>query len=73
MLVSAAALSVEFDVEAIYKQTAGAAAAVQNLLCPAPSALRFCTFILIDEAILVINGSYYTRLDRTFSFYRGPV
>ena len=32
MLVSAAALSVEFDVEAIYKQSAGAAAAVQNLL-----------------------------------------
>ena len=40
-------------------------------ITPAPSAPRFCTFILIDEAILVINGSYYTRLDRTFSFYRG--
>ena len=42
-------------------------------ITPAPGAPRFCTFILIDEAILVINGSYYTRLDRTFSFYRGPV
>ena len=42
-------------------------------ITPAPNALQFCTFILIDEAILVINGSYYTRLDRTFSFYRGPV
>ena len=41
-------------------------------ITPAPSALQFYTFILIDEAILVINGSYYTRLDRTFSFYRGP-
>ena len=41
-------------------------------ITPAPSALQFCTFILINEAILVINGSYYTRLDRTFSFYRGP-
>ena len=33
VLVSAAALSVEFDVGAIYKQSAGTAAAVQNLLC----------------------------------------
>ena len=33
MLVSAAGLSVEFGVGAIYKQSAGAAAAVQNLLC----------------------------------------
>ena len=32
--------------------------------CSAP-----CTFILINEAIPVINGSYYTRLYRTFSFY----
>ena len=33
VLVSAAALSVEFAVGAIYKESAGAAVAVQNLLC----------------------------------------
>ena len=34
-----------------------------------PASTQLCTFMLINEAIPVINGSYYTRLDRTFSFY----
>ena len=45
-LVSAAALSVEFAVGAIYKQSAGAAAAVQNLLC------SDVTLLLNDEKML---------------------
>ena len=38
-----------------------------------PLASAPCTFILINEAIPVINGSYYTRLYRTFSFDHGAV